>query len=88
MGHKRVEQPQCDVSEQEESHNLSAGFEEHLVSRGAHTFAGLGDKHALHRGLDEQQPITDEDHDMLLVVQIRTTHNQTCEVDLLSQTEE
>jgi hypothetical protein len=42
----------------------------------------------LHRGLDEQQPITDEDHDMLLVVQIRTTHNQTCEVDLLSQTEE
>jgi hypothetical protein len=37
--------------------------------------------------LDEQQSVTDEDHDMLLVVQIRTAHNQTCKVLVwLSQT--
>lgn len=78
--HERVEQPERDISEEEESHNLPAGFEHHLVSRGAHALAGLGDKHALHRGLDEQQPVADEDHDMLLVVQIRSAHNQTCTI--------
>ena len=30
--HERVEQPQRNVSEKKESNNLSAGFEEHLVS--------------------------------------------------------
>ena len=51
--HKRVQQPQSDVGEEQESDDLTTRLEEHLVTRRANTFAGFCDKHALQGGLNE-----------------------------------
>ena len=60
--HERVEQPHGHVGKQQERDDLTPWFKQHLIARSADAAAGFGDKHSLHRRLNQKQTVADENH--------------------------